>query len=1178
MAPILTGATASGDMDGEEMDLRNFTLPVGMNLESSLSLAMPAMTREVISNSGQQIYKPGDYIYVNVPTGDPGAFTDPKFTKVQFTLRIINKNYGIDMINFGRAGAQAIIKNYAVELGGIIHTENRFYDRFVEFLHIKENINPEPFEMARSNPWRPAEGLAGDKHINFVKPSMVLSTGIPICCKYTPMSTASGVQTPDFYTQGLVLNTNPFASQHAFGRNATGTAMQGQVQVNNSADLLNKTKGLDILRSGGMTSTDFCIKSSYSDLIPSFSHATEVEYFNTTSNAANRATEDATGNAVQVAVNTPGNTDNRHNVSTVAVNAAIEGYNQVGTTIGPAVNFQSDIRLVGLPHSGKFCGKQSVVYGSVKPLEKLSGLLYGESINAVPAGMWPAYQPTDIRKLRQIIKDDVKKKGINMKNVIDYYGNCKNIDVGIPVDLSNIATDGGSGTIWGDIVQQFPIVDPRGHVTSLQISMPIYCSFYGKLAIKYFPDLLIPSSKLRLRFGLQDPNIVFQTTMCPTRVVPGTYRNWYPYLGVTQTKSAGTSAATTTAADKTVSQIQECGLEFLASGVHPILVADYAGGITSNAAVTIGRYCVPQCTMKALHNVYSLYRLNPGRAGGVDNIAPKGLINMSDIRQWQTGGQGFDAVFGAIATTPNASADIPRYIAGSYAVTQQALYELRQNQVYGYPLHYESDAYTGANVKPVNISGVSLTADANVPNTVQTAPNVPTTILQAQQYNHPTDHTNRSYNQLPMDHADARCITTTQWDDEAAARSRCKTDPNFDYQYKALQWDPFCVPKPQYVPFASPYDKQYSRKFTTVDFLNEKDLCFGTYLEEAVPQVRRTHVQFYPLDMNSNVVVPNFDLRNNLTYEVANFQVRTQQIIVPRSVARLTLQAALTGGIVIPLRVYLTTEYSCARTLSQNIPINIVMSSCEKLYFTFTPQETIVADNAYAYKEVFYNPYINVEYLPMDGKEPKSYNWLGGKEIQVTSEYTINSIGTIKTYLKVGSEYVPRNPISQLQTFLDYQYWSIDQITQQYSLPIYYATQPSQTNNINYQSIDCIDDGYFAPFLKVSQLDDQTITDNPFWTPLEMSLGKKIRGERGQVQPLPFFVPLRGEFFLGISLESFMGESKRMKTGIPLFTNSTTLMMENTHLMANNNTIMTIYAEGPAVLILEKAGVGVVSH
>jgi hypothetical protein len=1146
--------------------MTDFAMPAALELEGARRTGIPALRREVVHNTTtQNEYRPSELCYIPIDTGAAGAFTDVSTTRLEMTVVVRNKNYFIDFINLPRCGWHSLIQEFGIEINNGIHELNRHYAECVELEMIKIGQNRVPFEFTRSNPWRPANGNAGKMHINFIKPSMVTAQGLPHNVQYPSLSTLTSATTPDTITQSMLFMSNPFISE------SLGVVTSGYVET----DDVYKQMNMRASKMGFFVSSSMDIAQAYyDDRLTSWQDSL----------ASFTIGEASTTAAVTVQRYTPSTNES------VAGCTAQAMPDDNGWSCN---NISETYRVSGLPHGGSILASYS------KHLNKdfandIYNCSWGESVKSYPPSYWPAKQPCDYEKLQLSFNESYRTT--NADSIMNYYANCKNIPVGIPLQLNgdplstSPATNvNGEAEIWGNSVHTAPSIEVPsvGAETEFHIVLKLYSSLIGELAKKWFPELVVPQGRMRVRIRFQEPQIVFQTLMDPCRRVPGTSRDWFPNLGITDSDNTR------------IDLISTLRPAIITSGVHPIMVSNYKPGDVYIDAIALGKYPLPTLRMKMLHDIYSSFDVGNAPiilteaenlaklGGGTSVVARFGFDNYMQLPVINTAapgagepdrrgytGQGFTAsYFLKYATDTKAGLDV------AHALSQYH-FALKKNQEFGFPIYRRQDPaafpYTGDVERYQHPPGTS-------DQLLNESMDYPKTIAHYYNYTHPDDWALRYYKmQIPTrDEAlttDAstvrkQVLAYSHWDGTVNLEPRMKTDPYYDQDYKSLNWNNLCFPTPQYLPLSNPSDKTNLRILQKENFVNENQTCFGTHRESSVAQVRRTHTQLYPLQIPDSVT-SRIDER--LTYIVKNVQIVTQQIVLPRTAALSIVENALNGGISMETRAWKEMESMLPRQETQKALINMAAAFCTDISFVFRPVDTFQGDRAFGYNSFsFYNPFTSFRFefspsLTPGATSERDYNYLGGRPIYY-NECIIQQRTGFDIQLQLSSELLPRQPIDSIRRLIQHIRWG-DQV---FSDRDYMQLDPHLHPSYGSQKgmvINTLQDGFWGCYVPISALDDQTITCNPFFTPTELSLKKRIRGRRAPVNSLPIYKPFDATFHLSFNLEAFMGQNDRIRTGVPIVNNNMFLKMDKCHLLRDYDTQLLTICSCDARVVFERGG------
>lgn len=1204
--------------------MADFAIPQSFSISDVKRNSMPAVRRTVIHGSTtQNTYGPGEQIDIPVDTGTSGSFFDPQTSRIDMTVNVYNPNYFVDFINLPRCGFHALFEQFSVIIHNTEHETQRYYTEMIELEMVRHGENIQPFELTMSNPHKVGSGIAGDLHINLIKPSMITTAGLPHGVKYGVLTQPSGSNiassVANDISEGLLLNAHPYLKR-PYGR--LGYAEIDDLVVNTKTTGgfvgLNSNVGTGYKNQfGWWAETSLPSSSMYDDQI-----TVRGETICKTSKVA---TFSSSGT-----VNT-GLTNHQSRWDSPPVNNVLSV--PTGTSYAYDNQILTSNRFVGYrSHGGNYSKIYPYVgsFGTGHPDNTMFDVDYGQTLGGYTPMMWPAKQPTDMTEFMKMKKEALR--GVNTKNVQNYYANCKNIPIGIPIDLTN--DEYGEAAIWGDSSHALPSKsDSRGQKYCFRVSLKLYSCIFGVFAKKMFPSLLIGAGRVRLRFRLQQPNIAFQTLMDPCRIVPHTARDRFAYMGIWQNSDDQNSTITTL--DNLTSGDVSC----IAHGIHPILLSNYEAGECFNDMVCIGRHPIPQQRMKAISRPLDTFtgRVKMGMADPVNlmggstsgyaidssfnteitkeagasiygppinynivSLLPRNEYSSvsNPITDGNTTWQNFvqasltlpvssadveavygDTILGGSAATWKLAYD--RYLNGlNLKIINDVITEFSDNVHYGYPPNVIVANSQYVDVDNAEDVGVTIYDNKNQNRT----PGSSCPVFALQNYHYATD-----WSALFSNHQSTqgdykfkggdRGTTQMLWHPAQSAA----TAPTSDFPAKGLNWDPFQPPVPQYVPIKEPWNKSSSRSLVSTDFLNERDLCYGTFLERSVAQVRRTNKNLFPLGNSDSTYYPGMSER--VTYTISNVAYRVEEIILPEAASLQIISAAMEGGITMETSQIKSIEQILQRQDNQKILLNVSAGVVDDICFTFQPTEIYQSDKAYGYNSfATYCPYTSFRFiLQSEGTKdsngsiipapstPDNYNYLGGEPNYYNALSFGEHIG-INTYLTIGTEPFPRMPINDLQTLIDHVTWG-DQRRGDFE---YLGLEPMWQNSYdtsNFQKIIPFQDGFFSVFTPIECLNDQTITDNPYWTPLECNIKTLIRGIRAKKPALPLFKPTDGTYHFSFNLQAFMYQEERMNVGLPMVNNNAYLQMQNCHLLREYETRMMTHIRCFARVVIERGGI-----
>lgn len=421
-----------------------------------------------------------------------------------------------------------------------------------------------------------------------------------------------------------------------------------------------------------------------------------------------------------------------------------------------------------------------------------------------------------------------------------------------------------------------------------------------------------------------------------------------------------------------------------------------------------------------------------------------------------------------------------------------------------------------------------------------------------------------------------------------------------DYHFAGLRqcWSNTCHPVPQSLPYnagtayAPVLFDQNSHDIELEKFCCETQLIYGTYLEASVPQTRRCMSSLEPI-----VNPPPNHMSKELIYEISNVSFNTVEYLLPESAtASITILALETG---------LTQEIDTVKLQTQFLPKAVVQKplingsasyvNAMSCFFRRTEQTQVV--QAFGYNSFsFLNPFVNVTCTDNE------YVDVGGNFRLETSLDMSRHTG-IRVQLQIGGEYIPRNAIDDVFTLLrktmegDSEF--VGMTHHKHFAPFSIAGDRTKDS---YHSLQFLQDGFWAPFIPIKALDDQTCTANPYWIPYEMdlvaarsdtlvnmavSLGRTDQGRLRARRPpcltnytpnqdsivgvLPFFKPLDGTFHLSFNLRTFV-TANHLNSGVAIVNNNVFLLLNNAFACQNETIEMLTLYHCEGKVIYERGG------
>lgn len=442
-------------------------------------------TRYALSANSANSWSAGTLVSLPLQTGTPGTFTDVKQGCINATIQITNTNPYVDFLNFGPSGAMIFFDEMRVYSSGTPVEENLRYSETVDLMMMQGGYQNLPYHIFRRNSWRANSGRAGDRHCNFIKPSMVDLTGTPMFGQTPLLDKNSNIYHPPAIAFGLPGATlfgsasqvdggvyslgNPAFA--AFNSTATTAATLGQIWG---------TDGYGVFNDGG-------IDANVTSGVISWNSINDGN--SASSTGASRA---AGRNSTHI---TPG-------------------------LFGAAVGGNSGSGFVN--PTDPYMWKNTQVGKSSSALKATNSWL--PTAQYVPS-QWPNFQPCTLCGDVDESEIDLIIGKTKVSEYMKYLANVRSLPIGV---LGSVAQNSN----YQDSSTVLSTSSPGGSkFTEYRVSMPFLSGIYGILADKMFPDLLIGANNIRIEFKLATNLKALWTTMDPCRRVPGTVRDFVPFTG-----------------------------------------------------------------------------------------------------------------------------------------------------------------------------------------------------------------------------------------------------------------------------------------------------------------------------------------------------------------------------------------------------------------------------------------------------------------------------------------------------------------------------------------------------------------------------------------------------------------------------------------------------------------------
>lgn len=1049
--------------------------------------AFALRSRYALSANTANSWNAGTTLSVPLQTGTPGTFTDVKQGCIHATIQITNTNPYVDFLNFGPCGALIFFDEMRVYSSGTAIEENLKYSETADLLMMQGGRQSKPFSVYRRNQWRANNGRAGDRHINFIKPSMVDSQGCPMFGNTPFMDKNSAVYQP---------------AAVAFGVNmATRGASSGQEYETMGLSSIAVVADTAVISFGQIVGTDCGAP---------FNDASITLYdtvFGSTQSMGSSAMYDYVSGAGETTLALLQHRTASHVLPSAAGRTSIapnDPYAFKNTQLG---------RSAPLP--------TQIASGAWLP-----------AASYVPS-QWPDFQPCSL--CGEVDDDEVdifigkQKPGEYMK----YLCNVRNLPIGVQ---GKSADNPFSATLGSNyqrntsalLPQSISSVNNAGtRYLEYRVSMPFLSGIYGIFADKMFPDMLIGANNMRIEFKLAQVGKALWTTMDPCRRVLGTARDFVPFTG-----SASGKARTSSALSRSniYGQHQNAVSTTIYDGM-----AKFAGTYSTDHWIETGA---------ALGCANSAVYVNSGLHAG--NITP-----------W--------------SEMYNTASAMGEDLVGSQPaikMTQPTVISILDTAGAGFTYRSGPQPYIGM---PVNTSSTTGPTTAGFVATY--TPGVAGTgtgSLSAGTYT----------------------IGTITCVNSATAFNRAGINQGFHLS-------PFSnLPKPQYVPVGSPWICKEDTSSTSglvstqnlqglsPTYVNESQACFGTYLPSAVAQSRRCWQTSRLMSGSTGPAVGGdaFNNAGSIQFQVKDIQYIGEQVQLDDVVSSAIIQSAATSEIVVWSRAYRAFEASCDNSTAQNIILPIQVGQAEGMYLIFRPNAILTSPDYYS--NSFYCPFVGLSFA-----QTSNNSHVGG-QYTLNSSLDSGSSGQFSYQLFSGTKQYPLQPVQTVAELLAEKEKATHSLhnwewapTENFGI-VQWGRRFGPGASTSYDFDPFQDFGFFTTFVPLVALDDQTITQNPYFVLAETNesnigllpnglanatglggqttdAGVRIRGYREPAIPssadkvytgvLNKFTPPIGAFYLGWDFESWTNHQDVMRTGKFLGQEQLTVRMTGTYLMAATN-------------------------
>ena len=743
---------------------------------------------------------------------------------------------------------------------------------------------------------------------------------------------------------------------------------------------------------------------------------------------------------------------------------------------------------------------------------------------------WPDFQPCTLSGETDDFEVDSIIGKTKVSEYMKYLANVRSLPIGVSGLLPGASY--ALPTAAMSAATTFNVNANNCSFTEYRVSMPFVSGIYGILADKMFPDLLIGANNIRIEFKLASNNKALWLTMDPCRRVPGTVRDFAPFTGASngsrrfgqsQALSGFISASLSDAGNTIVPSRAALGCS------NAMLYSDFTS--ISGKCIDTTPIGYSEATSGVI--VPGSYIYNSSSAMGEDLATSQPAI---------------DYVRGLMVNATNANVQLASSNDGLAVLTAVTGRPIESGMAFAYTPN--SGIFNGIQVY------VTITAQATA------------------DIGFPAGYDGTYYTDCLGSHGANVAKTINAAPESYLSHCNSKTSGYSLPIYTHL-------PKPQYMPTATPWSQKAVGTLgapTIASYCNENAACYGTYLPASVPQTRRCQV-------GTRLAIQDGIFANNgaTAFSIRDLQYIGEQVQLDDISTSAIIQHAATSEIVVWTRGYRSFEANCDTGTQQNIILPIQIGQATALYLVFRPSALLASQDYYS--NSFICPFTGLSFSSSSpgGLTESGAPLVLGKATRppdVGGVYTLNSSldtqnqGLFSYQLFSGTKQYPLQPIQTVSEMLVEREKSTHSLhnwswcgTESMGLTHWDSTQSSSTTTgLNFDPF--LDLGFFTTFVPVAALDDQTITQNPYFSIAEVddsgAAHTRVRGIRQSprstgttgsgttqfVGVLNTFVPPIGTFFLGWDFESWTNHDDLMRTGKFLGQEQLSIRMTGCQLMA----------------------------
>lgn len=420
---------------------------------------------------------------------------------------------------------------------------------------------------------------------------------------------------------------------------------------------------------------------------------------------------------------------------------------------------------------------------------------------------------------------------------------------------------------------------------------------------------------------------------------------------------------------------------------------------------------------------------------------------------------------------------------------------------------------------------------------------------------------------------------TTSTDLHTSAKRQDLLDHTFtDGQ---IAWRPglFAPPVPQYIPVSSPYTMREGT--ITAAVCSEKDVCFGTYMKRAYPQSRRTTAA-------TRQNVDSGYYTNEIPRFVASgFAFHVDEILFNDAITSQILAAGIAGNAVIETNILVEAVVQLPKNESQNVLIPITGASIDSICLAFQHPDEIQGPNAIMYSACnFINPFASLTTVTRNVLGGSTYTgWEANSPLVNGADIGIN------LQFQLGSEIYPRRPLNDLHLFTEFvskgdsvirgagEQGSYNHMGGHACQLDFFSAFNGKLDSSYRPIAQCMESGFFAAHCPVEALADQTITENHYFLTSSAAADSKLQSsftsdgaQLGAVPCRTLFEPYVGTFHIPINMETFVGSSKKMKSGASIVNNSFFVKFDKATQCKEAALQMLVVARCHATMVFERGG------